>query len=68
MGWRLRLGIGHPGVRKLVTPYLLGRTSAAERAPLEEAVRNAADIVPMIIEQGAEKAMQKLHTRAGKQE
>ena len=66
--WRLRLGIGHPGVRELVTPYLLGRNSAAERAPLEEAVKVAADIVPLIIEQGAEKAMQKLHTRAGKQE
>jgi len=66
--WRLRLGIGHPGARELVTPYLLGRTSSAERAPLEEAVRAAADIVPMIIEQGAEKAMQKLHTRGGKQE
>jgi PTH1 family peptidyl-tRNA hydrolase len=63
--WRLRLGIGHPGVRELVTPYLLGRTSAAERAPLEDAVRSAADIVPLIIEQGAEKAMQKLHTRGG---
>lgn len=63
--WRLRLGIGHPGVRELVTPYLLGRTSAAERSPLEEAVRVAADIVPSIIEQGAEKAMQKLHTRSG---
>ena len=63
--WRLRLGIGHPGARELVTPYLLGRTSAAERAELEEAVRVAADIVPLIIEQGAEKAMQKLHTRGG---
>ena len=66
--WRLRLGIGHPGVRELVTPYLLGRNSAAERAALEEAVKVAADIVPLIIEQGAEKAMHKLHTRAGKQE
>jgi PTH1 family peptidyl-tRNA hydrolase len=66
--WRLRLGIGHPGVRELVTPYLLGRTSAAERAPLETAVKAAADIVPLIIEQGAERAMQKLHTRAAQQE
>jgi peptidyl-tRNA hydrolase, PTH1 family len=66
--WRLRLGIGHPGVRELVTPFLLGRTSAAERAPLEDAVRAAADIVPLIIEQGAERAMHKLHTRPVQQE
>jgi PTH1 family peptidyl-tRNA hydrolase len=66
--WRLRLGIGHPGVRELVTPYLLGRTSEAERAPVEAAVKAAADIVPLVIEQGADRAMQKLHTRAGPQE
>jgi peptidyl-tRNA hydrolase, PTH1 family len=61
--WRLRMGIGHPGVRELVTPYLLGRTSAAERAPLEAAVLQAADFVPVLLEQGAAVAMQKLHTR-----
>jgi PTH1 family peptidyl-tRNA hydrolase len=61
--WRLRLGIGHPGTRELVTPYLLGRTSAEERLPLEMAVREAADFVPLLLEQGAAVAMQKLHTR-----
>jgi PTH1 family peptidyl-tRNA hydrolase len=66
--WRLRLGIGHPGVREMVTPYLLGRTSHTERTPLEIGVRAAADIVPVIIEQGAERAMQKLHTRIDPQE
>lgn len=66
--WRLRLGIGHPGARELVTPYLLGRASAAERAPVEAAVQQAADIVPIIIEQGGERAMHKLHTRPATQE
>lgn len=61
--WRLRIGIGHPGSRELVTPYLLGRTSNAEREPVEAAARAGAEIVPLIIEQGAERAMQKLHTR-----
>jgi PTH1 family peptidyl-tRNA hydrolase len=66
--WRLRLGIGHPGSRELVTPYLLGRASAAERAPIEAAVQKAADIVPVIIEQGGERAMHQLHTRPATQE
>ena len=66
--WRLRLGIGHPGVRELVTPWLLGKASAAERAPIESAVLKAADIVPVIIEQGGERAMHKLHTRPSPQE
>lgn len=60
--WRLRLGIGHPGSREKVNPWLLGRTSAEERIPLELAVRAAADIVPVLLEQGAEHVMQKLHT------
>lgn len=63
--WRLRIGVGHPGSRDLVTPFLLGRTSAAEREPLDKAVLQGADIVAVLLEQGAEKAMQQLHTRQG---
>ena len=63
--WRLRLGVGHPGNREAVTPWLLSRSSAAEREELEPGVRAAADIVPLVIEQGAAAAMQKLHSRAG---
>jgi peptidyl-tRNA hydrolase, PTH1 family len=61
--WRLRIGVGHPGNRDLVTPYLLGRTSKAEREPIEQAVPAAADSVVEMLEQGAERAMQTLHTR-----
>jgi peptidyl-tRNA hydrolase, PTH1 family len=61
--WRFRIGVGHPGSREMVTPYLLGRTNAAERVPLEIAVREAADLLPELLEQGAERVMQKLHTR-----
>jgi peptidyl-tRNA hydrolase, PTH1 family len=61
--WRIRLGVGHPGVRDLVLPYLLGRTNASERAPVEEAVREAADVLPLLLEQGPAIAMQRLHTR-----
>jgi peptidyl-tRNA hydrolase, PTH1 family len=61
--WRMRIGIGHPGVREMVTPYLLGRTSSEEREPLYAAVQAAADIVPTLFEKGAEQVMQQLHTR-----
>jgi PTH1 family peptidyl-tRNA hydrolase len=63
--WRLRIGIGHPGTREQVTPYLLGRIGAAERAPIDEVIPAAADIVPVLLEQGAERAMHRLHTPAG---
>jgi len=63
--WRLRIGIGHPGSRELVTPYLLGRTGTAERAPVEQCLPAAADIIPVLLEQGAERAMHRLHTPSG---
>jgi PTH1 family peptidyl-tRNA hydrolase len=61
--WRLRIGVGHPGARELVTPWLLGRTSTADRAPVEQAIPAGADIVALMIEHGAERAMQQLHSR-----
>jgi PTH1 family peptidyl-tRNA hydrolase len=60
--WRLRIGVGHPGVRELVTPWLLGRTSSAERAPVEQVLPLGADAITVMLEQGAERAMQQLHT------
>jgi len=60
--WRLRIGVGHPGVRELVTPWLLGRLGSGERAPIDACIPAAADIIPVLLEQGAERAMQQLHT------
>lgn len=59
--WRLRLGIGHPGSRDLVTDYVLHRAPGAEQALLDEAVLVGADIVPVVLEQGAQAAMRRLH-------
>jgi len=61
--WRLRIGIGHPGSREQVNPYLLSATRPNERTPLEQAVQQGADILPEMFEHGAERAMHKLHTR-----
>jgi PTH1 family peptidyl-tRNA hydrolase len=61
--WRLRIGIGHPGSRELVTPFVLARASQAEQALIDEAVLDAADCVPKLLADGAQKTMQALHTR-----
>lgn len=63
--WRLRLGIGHPGDRDAVLNYVLGRPPAAEAALINEAVLAAADAVPVMLTDGAQKAMNRLHTRGG---
>ncbi len=61
--WRLRIGIGHPSDRSAVLDYVLGRPPQAEAALIEEAVSAAADVLPHILLEGAEKAMNRLHRR-----
>jgi PTH1 family peptidyl-tRNA hydrolase len=61
--WRLRIGIGHPGDRDAVLNYVLGRPPAAEAGLIQEAVLAAADAVPMMLTDGAQKAMNRLHIR-----
>ena len=46
--WRVRLGIGHPGIKELVQPYVLQNFDAEELdwlAPLIEAVAEAAPLL-----------------------
>lgn len=62
--WRLRLGIGHPGHKDLVHDYVLQRASAEDEQAIRAAVLAAADEIPGLLEQGAEKTMNRLHTRA----
>jgi PTH1 family peptidyl-tRNA hydrolase len=61
--WRLRIGVGHPGDRDAVLDYVLGRPPAAEAGLIREAVLAAADAVPMMLTDGAQKAMNRLHAR-----
>ncbi|HLN49782.1 MAG TPA: aminoacyl-tRNA hydrolase [Steroidobacteraceae bacterium] len=64
--WRLRLGIGHPDNKTDVIDYVLTRAPRSEEDLIMDAVNLAADCVPLLLEQGAERAMTKLHSRAGK--
>jgi PTH1 family peptidyl-tRNA hydrolase len=67
--WRLRFGVGHPrdreptSGRKPVIDHVLERASAADEALIREAIGEAAAIVPVILEQGAERAKNRLHRR-----
>jgi peptidyl-tRNA hydrolase, PTH1 family len=64
--WRMRLGIGHPGNKSEVIDYVLTRAPRAEEDLILDAVGTAADCIPLLLEQGAERAMTRLHSRAGK--
>jgi peptidyl-tRNA hydrolase, PTH1 family len=67
--WRLRFGIGHPrdqeqaGGRKDVIDHVLKRAGGSEETALREKLKEAADLVPVMLEHGAERAKNRLHTR-----
>src|SRR5579862_6393770 len=61
--WRLRIGIGHPGDRTLVLDYVLGRAPPEQAALIAAAIAAAADAVPLLLTDGAQVAMTRLHTR-----
>jgi len=61
--WRLRLGIGHPGDRAQVIDYVLQRASPAEELAIVGSVGAAIEALPVLLREGAEKAMQQLHTQ-----
>src|ERR1700693_5829297 len=61
--WRLRIGIGHPGDRSQVLDYVLGRPGAADAQLMQDAIDAAADIVPVLMQDGAQPAMNRLHGR-----
>jgi len=61
--WRLRIGIGHPGDKSQVIDYVLHRASKDEEEQIIASVAEALDALPVFLEQGAEKAMNGLHTR-----
>lgn len=60
---RLRLGVGHPGDKSEVTSYVLKRGSRETEAAIEGNVDEAVDVMPVLVEQGLNAAMKKLHTK-----
>ena len=68
---RLRFGVGHPraaehargGGRTHVIEHVLKRAGGAEEALLRENLQEAADALPVLLEHGAERAKNRLHTR-----
>ena len=59
---RLRIGIGHPGNKDQVTPWVLGRPGAADEALILRAIGDAADVLPQVVAGGFADAMTRLHT------
>ena len=61
---RLRIGIGHPGHRDQVTPWVLGRASADDAIRIDRAIDAAIDVLPLLMSGNLNEAMKRLHTPA----
>ena len=60
--WRLRLGIGHPGHKDLVTDYVLTKPSADDREHIESAIARALDAMPELTRGELQRAIHRLHS------
>jgi PTH1 family peptidyl-tRNA hydrolase len=59
---RLRIGIGHPGHRDKVTPWVLGRASAGDDVEIARAIDAAIAVLPLLVAGDFNEAMKRLHT------
>ncbi|MCL6619829.1 aminoacyl-tRNA hydrolase [Thermomonas hydrothermalis] len=59
---RLRIGIGHPGHKDRVTPWVLGRPGAEDEALMLRAIGDALEVLPLAVQGRFMDAMTRLHT------
>jgi PTH1 family peptidyl-tRNA hydrolase len=60
--WRLRLGIGHPGVKSEVINWVLKKPAPEQRTLIEECIARTLKAVPALLAGEREKATQLVHT------
>ena len=59
---RLRIGIGHPGHKDRVTPWVLGKPGRDDEASMLRAVDDALAVLPLAVSGDMNEAMKRLHT------
>ena len=59
---RLRIGIGHPGHKDRVTPWVLGKPGKDDEAAMLRAIDDALDVLPLAVAGDFNEAMKRLHT------
>jgi PTH1 family peptidyl-tRNA hydrolase len=59
--WRLRLGIGHPGVKAEVVNYVLKRPSAEHREAIDQSIEQSMKAAPLMMAGQMDKALARIH-------
>jgi peptidyl-tRNA hydrolase, PTH1 family len=61
--WRLRLGIGHPGVKAEVVNYVLKKPSAEHREAIDKASEQSRKALPQLLAGDMDKALAVIHAQ-----
>ncbi|WP_110457825.1 aminoacyl-tRNA hydrolase [Shewanella algidipiscicola] len=60
--YRLRIGIGHPGDKSLVSNYVLGKAPQVEQRLIEDVIDEAVRATELLFKEDMSKAMHRLHS------
>ena len=61
--WRLRLGIGHPGVKAEVVDYVLRKPPAEQREAIEKSIAQSLGALDLLLAGDIDKALAKVHAQ-----
>ena len=61
--WRLRIGIGHPGVKAEVIDYVLRKPSPEHRVEMQKAIEQAIGGLDLLLDGDVERAAMKINAR-----
>ena len=61
--WRLRLGIGHPGVKAEVADYVLRKPPADQREAIERSIDESLKLLELMLQGDMQQAVMKLHAK-----
>ena len=61
--WRLRLGIGHPGIKAEVANYVLRKPMAEHREAIDKSIDQGVSALDLMLEGDMERALMKVHAK-----
>jgi len=61
--WRLRIGIGHPGIKEAVLGWVLGRARPEDEKAIQDSIKRALKVLPDLLSGRCERAQQELHSQ-----
>ena len=61
--WRLRLGIGHPGVKAEVVDYVLRKPPKEQREAIDKGIEQSLTALDLLLAGDMERAMMKVHAK-----